>query len=123
MPAPRTDLGAAEQALHALEQRLRDHPFRAPEASDLAELGLGARELAAAERHGRLLRLDTTVVVLPSAPARAMAILSRLDQPFTASAARQALGTTRRTAIPLLEHLDARGWTRPVAHGQRIVVR
>ena len=36
----------------------------------------------------------------------------RLPQPFTLSEARQALGTTRRVAVPLLEHLDRRGWTR-----------
>jgi selenocysteine-specific elongation factor len=49
--------------------------------------------------------------------------LARLDQPFTASEARRALGTTRRIAIPLLEHLDARGWTRRVDAGHREVVR
>ncbi|MDT4933132.1 MAG: selenocysteine-specific elongation factor, partial [Pseudonocardiales bacterium] len=37
--------------------------------------------------------------------------LAALPQPFTASEARQALGTTRRVAIPLLEHLDAQGRT------------
>ena len=34
-----------------------------------------------------------------------------LPQPFTASEARQALGTTRRVALPLLEQLDAAGLT------------
>jgi selenocysteine-specific elongation factor len=37
--------------------------------------------------------------------------------------ARQALGTTRRVAVPLLEHLDARGWTRRVDAAARVVVR
>ena len=35
--------------------------------------------------------------------------------------ARQALGTTRRVAIPLLEHLDRRGWTIRVDGGHRRV--
>jgi selenocysteine-specific elongation factor len=52
-----------------------------------------------------------------------MRVLSDLPQPFTASAARQALGTTRRVAIPLLEHLDARGWTRRLDGSLREVVR
>ncbi|MCC5785046.1 hypothetical protein CRM73_19325, partial [Kocuria sp. CCUG 69068] len=37
--------------------------------------------------------------------------------------ARQALGTSRRVAIPLLEHLDARGWTRRLDAGHRTVAR
>jgi selenocysteine-specific elongation factor len=39
-------------------------------------------------------------------------VLAGLPQPFTLSQARQALGTTRRVAVPLLELLDARGLTR-----------
>ncbi|MFJ9314743.1 selenocysteine-specific translation elongation factor [Pimelobacter simplex] len=117
-------LGPAEAAVATLEERLAEHPFAAPEADDLTRLGLGPRELAAAERQGRLLRVAPGVVLLPTAPVAAMRVLSGLDQPFTASAARQALGTTRRVLIPLLEHLDGRGWTRRVDGGAaREVVR
>ena len=119
----RTDLGPAETAVAALELQLREHPFAAPEADDLAALGLGVRELAAAQRAGRLLRLRDGVVLLPSAPAQAMRELARLAQPFTTSQARAALGTTRRVAIPLLEHLDGRGWTRRLDAGHREVAR
>jgi selenocysteine-specific elongation factor len=119
--AAREDLGSAEAAVAHLEERLRDEPFRAPESDELAALRLGARELAAAERAGRVLRLRAGVVLLPTAPALAMRALARLDQPFTTSQARQALGTTRRVAIPLLEHLDARGWTRRLDAGHREV--
>jgi selenocysteine-specific elongation factor len=72
---------------------------------------------------GRLLKLNPDVLLLPDAPARAMQLLTALPQPFTASAARQALGTSRRVAIPLLEHLDDRGWTRRVDGSLREVVR
>jgi selenocysteine-specific elongation factor len=122
-PGGRADLGGAEAAVGELEARLLAEPFHAPEAGDLAALHLSARELAAAERAGRVLRLRDGVVLLPTAPALAMRELSRLDQPFTTSQARQALGTTRRVAIPLLEHLDARGWTRRLDAGHREVVR
>lgn len=122
-PAPDDSLGPAESGVHALEQRLRTDPFDVPEADDLAALGLASRELAAAERVGRLLRLAEGIVVLPSAPALAMRTLSALPQPFTTSAARQALGMTRRTVIPLLEHLDRRGWTRRLDAGHREVTR
>jgi selenocysteine-specific elongation factor len=50
-------------------------------------------------------------VLLPSAPDDAVRMLRALPQPFTTSQARQALGTTRRVAIPLLEFLDAHGLT------------
>jgi selenocysteine-specific elongation factor len=106
-----------------LESRLRSSPFAAPEAADLAALALTSRELAAAERAGRVLRLRDGVVLLPTAPALAMRTLAALEQPFTTSQARQALGTTRRVVIPLLEHLDARGWTRRLDAGHRVVVR
>ena len=119
----RDDLGRAEAAVNELEVRLRAEPFHAPEAYDLAELQLGVRELAAAERAGRVLRLRDGVVLLPTAPALAMRALAQLDQPFTTSQARQALNTTRRVAIPLLEHLDTRGWTRRLDAGHRQVVR
>ena len=68
-------------------------------------------------------RLRDGVVLLPTAPALAMRTLARLDQPFTTSQARQALDTTRRIAVPLLEHLDSRGWTQRLDAGHRNVVR
>ncbi|MCT1910011.1 SelB domain-containing protein, partial [Brachybacterium paraconglomeratum] len=122
-PAAAAGLGAAEAGVAQLERRLAQAPFRAPEAEDLAALRLGARELAAAAAQGRLLRLPDEVVLLPAAPALAMRELARLEQPFTTSEARQALGTTRRVAIPLLEHLDGRGWTRRLDAGHREIVR
>lgn len=123
LPERRSDLGPAEAGVCALEKRLAADPFAAPEADDLAALGLGVRELAAADRAGRLLRLGDGLVLLPTAPARAMRELVRLPQPFTTSQARQALRTSRRVAIPLLENLDARGWTRRIDAGHREVVR
>ncbi|GAB3561250.1 selenocysteine-specific translation elongation factor [Spelaeicoccus albus] len=122
-PGQPGDLGPAEAAVVELEDRLAADPFTAPEMGELAELGLGRRELAAAERRGRLLRLSEHIVLLPNAPALAMRTLAGLDQPFTLSEGRQALHTTRRVAVPLFEHLDARGWTRRIDATRRTVVR
>ena len=119
LPGQKADLGAAERGVAAIEERLKAEPFAAPEADDLAELGLGPKELAAAERAGRLLRLKQGIVLLPSAPEEARRRLAELEQPFTLSAARKALGTTRRVAIPLLEYLDAQRITRRGDGGQR----
>ena len=123
LPGSHDNLGPIEPAIVQLERRLSAAAFHAPEADELAALGLGARELAAAERTGRLLRLRDGVVLLPTAPALAMRTLAGLAQPFTTSQARQALDTTRRIAIPLLEHLDSRGWTKRIDAGHRSVVR
>ena len=123
LPGSQDNLGPIEPAIVQLERRLSAAAFHAPEADELAALGLGPRELAAAERTGRLLRLRDGVVLLPTAPALAMRTLAGLAQPFTTSQARQALDTTRRIAIPLLEHLDSRGWTKRIDAGHRTVVR
>ena len=119
LPGQQAGLGAAERGVAAIEERLKVEPFAAPEADDLTELGLGPKELAAAERAGRLLRLKQGIVLLPSAPEEARRRLAGLEQPFTLSAARKVLGTTRRVAIPLLEYLDAQRITRRGDGGQR----
>jgi selenocysteine-specific elongation factor len=106
-------LGPAEAGVRTLEDRLRETPFAAPEADELAALGLGRRELAAAQRLARLIRVGD-VVLLPSAPDEALRRLRALPQPFTLSDARRALSTTRRVAVPLMEYLDERKYTERV---------
>ncbi|GAB3382415.1 selenocysteine-specific translation elongation factor [Amycolatopsis echigonensis] len=107
------------RALDVLEERFAEHPFRAPEADELRELGLGKRELAAAVRVGRLRAIADGVVLGPDAPRRAVEVLAALGEPFTVSRARRALDSTRRVMIPLLEHLDAAGLTEPLGDGTR----
>lgn len=119
LPGHKVDLGAAEASVAKLEAWLADDPFAAPEADELQELRLGAKQLAAAENAGRLLRLGQGIIVLPSAPQQAKQRIAQLEQPFTLSAARKALGTTRRVAIPLLEYLDEQGITRRLDGGLR----
>ena len=46
------------------------------------------------------------MVLAPGADSEAARLLGELPQPFTTSQARQALRTSRRVAIPLLEYLD-----------------
>jgi selenocysteine-specific elongation factor len=113
---------AVEKALETVAKRLAEHPFRAPEADELRELGLGRRELAAAVRLGRLTAVAEGVVLGPDAPERAVAELRGLPQPFTVSEARRALDSTRRVMIPLLERLDAAGLTEPLGDGTRRTV-
>jgi selenocysteine-specific elongation factor len=116
LPAP------VRAALDALRADLQRDPFAAPEADRLAELGLGPRQLASLVRAGELLKVADGVVLLPGADARAVQVLARLGPEFTLSAARQALGTTRRVAVPLLELLARTGRTaRTPDGGHRLV--
>jgi selenocysteine-specific elongation factor len=100
-----------QAAVDAIRTRLADDPFAAPETPDLAAAGLGARELAAAVRSGQLVRIAEAVYLAPGVGEEARARLAALPQPFTLSQARQAWGTSRRVAVPLMEWLDARGVT------------
>ena len=93
-------------AVAAVLADLAGDPFAAPDTERLRELGLDARALAAAARVGLLLRVADLVVLAPGADKEAARVLAGLDQPFTTSQARQALRTSRRVAIPLLEYLD-----------------
>lgn len=113
LPAPVAD------AIQAVLTGLADAPFSAPNAERLRELGLDARAAAAAERAGLLYRLPGNVILGPDAPDQAARILARLPQPFTAAEARQALQTTRRVMIPLLERLDRQGITRRLPDDRR----
>jgi selenocysteine-specific elongation factor len=106
-PAPGSALPPrVASAVQAVLDGLAGEPFAAPDTERLRELGLDARALAAAARAGLLLRVAELVVLAPGADKEAARILGELPQPFTTSQARQALGTSRRVAIPLLEYLD-----------------
>ena len=106
-------------AVKAVLADLADAPFLAPQAERLRELGLDSRAIAAAARAGLLLRVAEQIVLAPDAQARAARILAGLPQPFTTAEARQALGTTRRVAIPLLEYLDRAGITQRLPDDRR----
>jgi selenocysteine-specific elongation factor len=103
----------------------------------VAEAGVGLlgeaalRELGADRKATALLvRLGVLVEIAPGGylgrPTleAAVATLRRGfpgGRPFAASEAREALGTTRRTAIPLLEHLDRTGVTVRTGDLRRLV--
>jgi len=108
-------------AVRVLRADLETAPFLSPDADRLRKLGLDARSIAAAVRAGELMRISEQVVLAPGADKAATAVLAKLEQPFTAAQARQALDTTRRTAIPLLEYLDAAGVTERLPDDRRVL--
>jgi selenocysteine-specific elongation factor len=102
---------AVQRAVDGIRARLALDPFAAPEAGDLAAAGLGVRELAAAVRSGQLVRVADGVYLAPGVAEQARSRLAGIAAPFTLSSARQAWGTSRRVAVPLMEWLDAQGVT------------
>ena len=110
---------AVTAAVRILRADLATAPFAAPDAERLRKLGLDVRAIAAAERAGLLLRISEHIVLAPGADDAAVCILAGIPQPFTAADARVALGTTRRTVIPLLEHLDRAGITERLPDDRR----
>jgi selenocysteine-specific elongation factor len=112
---------AVRSAVRVIRAELAEAPFAAPDADRLRRLGLDVRAMAAAERAGMLLRVSDQIVLAPGADAVAAGILAGLPQPFTAAQARQALHTTRRVVIPLLEYLDRAGVTRRLPDDRRTV--
>jgi selenocysteine-specific elongation factor len=100
--------------------RLAADPLAAPDGDELRRLDRGS--LARGVQVGRLLEIGRGIYVAAGAPERALARLSALDQPFTVSAATQALASSRRVVVPLLEHLDAARKTRRLADGTRFLV-
>ncbi len=102
---------AVQRAVDGIRARLAADPFAAPDAEELRAAGLGPRELAAAVRDGRLVRITEGVYLAPGVERAARERLAAVPQPFTLSQARSAWGTSRRVAVPLMEWLDARGVT------------
>jgi selenocysteine-specific elongation factor len=110
-----------ELARHPLVQQLEEHLFTPPAPTPAR---VPPEVLRALVRRGHVLVKDGVYFAARarSAAATTLAQLSR-EQPegFTVSQAREALGTTRKWAVPLLELLDESGIT--VRHGDRRRVR
>jgi selenocysteine-specific elongation factor len=85
-----------------------------PTVKDLLASGFGQELIKATCGEGRLIRISPDVVFSPAFVARAETIVRERASPpgITVSAFREALGTSRKFALPLLEYFDARGLTR-----------
>ena len=88
-----------------------------PRASDL-ELPEELRH--ALIRRGDLVRIDNDLVLLADQVEAITAGLRSLPDGFTVAMFRDHFGLTRRHAVPLLEWLDAEGWTRRSGDGRTV---
>lgn len=100
----------ADLAAHPYLAALRAQPFAppAPEATDPAEL-------RALERHGLVVERDGvwfSAEAVAAAATTVARLLAEAPDGVPVSALRQALGTSRKYALPLVAHLDATGVTR-----------
>jgi selenocysteine-specific elongation factor len=119
---PTVRLPGHAERLDPAQQALRDRVERAAGATGvgllgdaaLAELGADRRATALLVRTGVLVAVGPGGYLGRSVLEGAVETLRRSfpdGRPFAATEAKEALGTTRRTAIPLLEHLDRTGVT------------
>jgi len=84
-----------------------------PTVAELLALGFGRSLIDTAVRSGALVRISPELVLPASFVDRAVEAIGEAGETgITVSALRQRLGTSRRFAVPLLEHLDRAGVTR-----------
>jgi selenocysteine-specific elongation factor len=105
----------------ALEQRLRDAGYEPPNDSELGEL---ARELPALVATGRAVRIGRSMHAHSDAIANVRAVVERVieaEGQVTLARLRDELGTSRKYAHALLEHLDAARVTRRREDDSRVL--
>lgn len=102
-------LGAEDEAAWDSARTLLAAGLAVPRASDL---GLRPEVRHALIRTGDLVRIDEDLVLLPDQVAAIISGLAMLPDTFTVAEFRDRYGLSRRHAVPLLEWLDAEGWTR-----------
>lgn len=89
-----------------------EHEAAPPTIADLQGIGVSRQVLDAAVSAGLVVRISTDLVFTPALVARATEVVRAAPAGITVSAFRESLGTSRKFALPLLEHFDRTGVTR-----------
>ena len=89
-----------------------DHEPAPPTIAELRGRGIGRDVIEAAARERLVVRVGPDLVFTPSFVERAEAVIRAATGGITVSAFREALGTSRKYAVPLLEWFDQRGVAR-----------
>ena len=116
----RPDTAAGADPLWAAARSRLESAGSAPPSSD--QLGLDQEVVAALLRSGDLIGVGGEFAYLPATIAAIVELVRTLPDGFTVAEFRDALGITRKHAVPLLEWLDGTGLTRRVGDG-RVVRR
>ena len=83
-----------------------------PTISELGRAGVGRGVIDAAVAAGLAVRVSSDLVFVPEVVARAEALVRAATEGITVSTFREKLGTSRKYALPLLEHFDRAGVSR-----------
>lgn len=109
----RVTLAGREEEVGRLVRAIADAEPTPPTVGDLVAAGFSRDVLEAATRTGVLVRVSPDLVMTPGFVELAERIVSEAGATgITVSAFRERLGTSRKYALPLLEHFDRRGLTR-----------
>src|SRR6266545_1610170 len=96
-----------EEEAGRLVRAVADAEPTPPTVQELTSAGFSPEVIDAAARAGMLVRLSRDLVMTPGLVARAEALVRGSGKEgITVSAFREAMGTSRKYALPLLEHLD-----------------
>jgi selenocysteine-specific elongation factor len=105
---------AQQAALGRVLRRLSDQPLSPPRASELGAIGLDAEVRRYIEEQGLAIPVGPDLLMLPGAVDEATDKLRALLETrgsATVAEARDVLGSSRKTMVPLLEYFDAAGLT------------
>ena len=109
-------LSAAQlKVVAAVMARLAEDPASPPQVPELAQLGLDDDLSQYLVESAMVVRVASDLLMLPAAVESAREALTLHLQArgsTTVAAARDVLGSSRRTVVPLLEYFDAAGLTR-----------
>jgi selenocysteine-specific elongation factor len=127
LPGHGVQLDPLQQAVRArVETAVAEGGMAVLSEADLGRLGADRRLTAALVRQGVLVAVAPGLHLGGSILEQAVATLHRAfpdGRTFTAAEAKEALGTTRKTAIPLLEYLDRNGVTLRFGDKRRLANR
>ena len=89
-----------------------EHATMPPTVDELERSGIERSVIEAAARAGVVVQVSPDLVFSPAVVDRAMIVVRAAPDGITVSAFREALETSRKFALPLLEHFDRTGVTR-----------
>jgi selenocysteine-specific elongation factor len=102
-------LAGREEEAGLVVRAVADGEPTPPTVQELISAGFAPEVIDAATRAGMLVRLSRDLVMTPGLVAHAEAVVRGSGRDgITVSAFREAMGTSRKYALPLLEHLDQR---------------
>ena len=110
---PGRTAGIATEQVDRVVRVVADAEPTPPTVAELQQRGFGGDTIDAAVRRGVLVRIAPDLVLTRSMVDRAIEVVREAGaEGSTVSSVRERLGTSRRYAVPLMEHLDRTGATR-----------